>query len=196
MSKVSKVKILLKEWFVKTFTYKGVKVRTKTSLYATYLTKRKYQLMGVKDIKYNGEYPVVVDKANIEYCVVKVRLKKRNKVNAEQERNNYVQVTSALSDIEVPIKTILITEKANLLSDNLVYVKGLYDKETDKLKKKLLEEEYLYMKELNQYGETMEYKYIPYRDLEQVLEKLRIPYYLHVLDYDELLDFLFKVNNF
>lgn len=186
----------IKETLKNIFSYKGVRIKNKGDLYAKYLTKRSYALMGVKEIKTNEMHPIVVDKRNNQMCIVKVNLKKRNRVNQEEEKNNYDQVNMAFSNIETKIKTILITENTDMLRENIEFIEKRFLQETDIEIKKHLYEELVYTNQLNAYGETNEYKFIPYGDLQEVIERLQIPYNVHILDYDEAQDILFKINNF
>lgn len=186
----------VKQKLKKIFSYKGVKVRDTGALYTKYLTKRKYKLMGVKFINIDLEYPVIVDKFNNEYVIIECKLRKRNKINDEDESINYSQLNNALDNIESPVKTFILTENTNLMKDNIDFIENLYHECQNVEIEKHLAEELGYARELNQYGESSEYKFILYRELQNVLDKLCIVYNVHILNYEETVDRLFKIHNF
>lgn len=185
----------IKKKVISFYTFKGVKVRDKGTLYAKYLNKRKYSLMGLKSIDDKGEYATVIDKNKNEFFIVKLTLKKQNGLNKQIDNRNYNMVIDMLDKVENLAKIVSISEKVNELKSNIEVADGLYLAEKDEEIRADILDRKLYLEELNEHGEERNYMFIQLVDMERVLEAMNDVYYYKVLNHEEVKELLFQLNN-
>lgn len=174
------------------FRYKGEKKIIETDLYAKYLTKRKYHLIGAYR-QLNDK--IVEDKQKNRYCVVSLELKALNGVNKVVENENYDLLQLVHDKADMKRKYIFVSERKFNLDQNIEYYQKLNENESRSAYAYGRYQRLQIMESFNKRLHVSEYMMVEDKNLEGALRSLEQLYYVTVLQGEELILFLRNLNN-
>lgn len=174
------------------FRYKGETKVLETDLYAKYLTKRRYRLIGAYRLI---EDQFVEDKHKNRYCIVSLELKALNGVNKIVENENYDLLQLLHDKADMKRKHIFVSERKYNLDRNIEHYKKMNEKETRSAYAYGRYQRLALMENFNKRLYVSEYMMLESRNLEGSLRSLEQLYRVKVLKGEELILFLRNMNN-